>query len=368
MVHHLIQIYFSNLKSKPKNVYRNNFISHKNIITKNLTMFCVYPRSNTNIAAPIFLRTSKNYVNSSTIKKAAEKCIGAGCKNIPLTQNEAAITTIIPSQSTTGNASQQLTVISNTNAPTHNSNSTTTETSTIPRPNITGHFVSIKANTTSSTESNLVNNIPEIKPNIKNDTEEITQRLRAKALESLTNNTESTASTAPQEQSINNITSTIKENAVQDAIKILLKDKQIMPCDVLKTQPEKVYETTINENTTITEITNEQLINDMKARKLIKEDNGNTAVSVLLQDNTTHIIGTSKNGVKLAPLGQAYIFQVKTQIISNITTTTNSNVNTTVNFNIIVPPPGSKELFIEDGKHKHFYTLMKLIKKNYDKD
>jgi hypothetical protein len=127
----------------------------------------------------------------------------------------------------------------------------------------------------------------------------------------------------------------------------------------LKTFSGKEYTTTLTEKVEVNDITDEQLIEEMLKRELIKKDIGNTAITVKLKDDTDYILGSSKNNIKLSSLGQAYVESMK--IPSNNATEElpilKDKEFVKENFKIIVPPERDSSLFIETGKQKHLLAI-----------
>lgn len=121
----------------------------------------------------------------------------------------------------------------------------------------------------------------------------------------------------------------------------------------LKTLSNKSYQTTLTEKTTVNDISDKNLIEEMLKRELIKIDNGNTTVTVKLEDDSNYLLGISKQGVKLSGLGQAYYEKLK----DDITLSSNVIPELSSNFIIIVPPENSSKLFIETGKQKHLLVV-----------
>lgn len=140
----------------------------------------------------------------------------------------------------------------------------------------------------------------------------------------------------------------------------------------LKSQSGKEYTTklTLLSTPSSNEITNTELILELKKRELIKDDS-DTGINVQIHDLSPFLVGTAKNSIKLTALGQAYVSTIqasnKEQTLPDTPDGTPNPPTTSVaiynkkvtlsNFMIITPPKRDEELFIETGLHKHLLVV-----------
>lgn len=131
---------------------------------------------------------------------------------------------------------------------------------------------------------------------------------------------------------------------------------------ILRTFNNKEYETFLTENTTINDITEEQLIHEMKKREIVNQDTGKTTVVIKLEDTSDHMLGLSKNDVKLTQVGQAYVenFILNTRINekNNNEMPKFSAPISRGNLKIIIPPKSESDSFVETGKQKHLLVIV----------
>lgn len=151
----------------------------------------------------------------------------------------------------------------------------------------------------------------------------------------------------------------LNNNTLNQILSQILQDKPFSDKPLkLLTINKKEYETNLTKNTKVNDITDEQLIIELKKRELVKEDQGNTIVKIKLQDDSNHFLGCSKNKIKLSNLGQAYF----ENFISNTKENENSDLVleniSKFEFIIIVPPQNASDLFIETGKQKHMLVVV----------
>lgn len=147
-------------------------------------------------------------------------------------------------------------------------------------------------------------------------------------------------------------------NKTQTNVPIIAKPFSDKP-KILHSFSNKEYQTFLTENTTINDITDEQLIIELKAREMVKIDTGNTAVNIKLKDDSVYLLGNTKHGIKLSSLGQAYVetFFSNTQN-NNHDLPKFSNPISEQNLKIIIPPKSENDCFIETGKQKHLLVVV----------
>lgn len=127
---------------------------------------------------------------------------------------------------------------------------------------------------------------------------------------------------------------------------------------------DNTFNTKINNNTTASNLSAAELIEELKKRGLIKTDVGQTTSNILDKNNNTVPVGETKNGIKLTQLGQAYAKQSEVNIPS---TTANITVNNIDNLKFIValPPKATDKTFIESGEQKHLLVVYNKENNNY---
>jgi len=167
-------------------------------------------------------------------------------------------------------------------------------------------------------------------------------------------NTESTPSEidqmSPLVGDINNIK---KDNTIPSTLSAPTFNNKIT---VLKNANQKEYTTTINVNSTSDQFNNEQMLEELKKRALIKNDDGKTAVTILNKNNQSVVVGESKNNVKLSQVGQAYYekyIKSKEPISPQTSPLPNIKNLADAKIGICIPPQSGSETLIEIGKHKH---------------
>lgn len=119
------------------------------------------------------------------------------------------------------------------------------------------------------------------------------------------------------------------------------------------------YTTTINNDTTIDDISDSDLRKEMINRLLIKNDQKNdSALSIKTSNDENILIGASKSGYKLSIIGAAYHNKITSPIYYE-----KPIDNTEHEFELIIalPPEPTQEMFIESAKQKHLLIV-------YDKD
>jgi hypothetical protein len=124
----------------------------------------------------------------------------------------------------------------------------------------------------------------------------------------------------------------------------------------------KKFETKITPTMTITDLTKPQLLEELKGRELVKDDDGKTETDVLLADDTVYHLGQRINNVKLTPMGQAYANQIHAQIqtqahIASETPNFPPNKKEESQFMITIPPKSAENLLIETGKQTHLIIM-----------
>jgi hypothetical protein len=114
----------------------------------------------------------------------------------------------------------------------------------------------------------------------------------------------------------------------------------------LKSITGKLYETSINKNTTVDDISDENLKKELLNRNLTKEDSVKTFSELLDINGNKITVGESKNNIKITSLFQAY--QQKDFI-------NNQEVKTMDDFDLVIgiPPKPSSNTFIKSGEQKH---------------
>ena len=134
-----------------------------------------------------------------------------------------------------------------------------------------------------------------------------------------------------------------------------------------KTQSGIKYTTTMTTGTTPNNITDSQLIDEMRKRELIKPDPNCTAVVVKTIDDTDFLLGSSKNKVKLSSLGQAYYNKVSPKVDDNALQANKipQVQEKDFEFLIITPPKGNANVFVEIGLHKHLLIVHDTCKDLY---
>lgn len=144
-------------------------------------------------------------------------------------------------------------------------------------------------------------------------------------------------------------------------------ENKIKPSDnTLKNKSGKEFTTQITQNTNSSNITTDELIFEMRNRELIKPDTDKTAVILKDCNNNNVLLGNSKHGEKLTPLGQAYFSKVKENNDINPPTTNNTfhydpEQAKQLQFDITFPPAKSDNLFIETGSQKHLLIVYNTI-------
>ncbi len=123
-------------------------------------------------------------------------------------------------------------------------------------------------------------------------------------------------------------------------------------------QSGKPYTTIITEATTIAKLSPEQLLVEMKNRELIREVDNKSAILIKLQDDSSYLLGSSKNNVKLSVVGLAYYEAISSKkecfdfnVQENINSLQESNLM------IIVPPKSTDNIFIDTGIQKHLLVI-----------
>ena len=134
-----------------------------------------------------------------------------------------------------------------------------------------------------------------------------------------------------------------------------------------KTQSGIKYTTTMTTGTMPKNITDSQLIDEMRKRELIKPDADCTAVAVKTIDDTDFLLGGSKNKVKLSQLGQAYYSKVLPKVDDNALQAHKvpEVQEKDLEYVIITPPKGNANVFVEIGLHKHLLIVHDTCKDLY---
>jgi hypothetical protein len=119
------------------------------------------------------------------------------------------------------------------------------------------------------------------------------------------------------------------------------------------------YETKMTPFTKEEHLTEDQVIEELKKRGLVKDDSGHTTTSVILQDDSTRIVGCSKHNVKLSPIGQASVeLQNAVKLPEETLPPLNLAEKDIKNILIILPPKSDSSLLLETGKQKHLLVAV----------
>jgi len=141
-------------------------------------------------------------------------------------------------------------------------------------------------------------------------------------------------------------------------------EQKPVPLSQFKIINGKLYTTCVTADTKADSMTNEDLLQEMKKRDLIKDDDSYTSAKIELQNGTTANVGLAKNKVKLTSAGVAYREKIK-QADDNPRFISTSLESPNLKFIIIVPPPAGDNLFIEIGLNKHLLVVCNLETKEY---
>jgi hypothetical protein len=162
------------------------------------------------------------------------------------------------------------------------------------------------------------------------------------------------------------ITGTNHVSQIQELAKLKTNsDANILPSSISGDKKLKylkpVFKTKITSETKIADLTKPQLLEELKGRELVKDDDGKTDVDVLLANGATHHLGKSANNVKLTPKGQAYVKEIHSQtaLENPGTPLKNSTKNEEPQFMIIIPPKSTENLLVETGKQTHLLITHK---------
>lgn len=120
----------------------------------------------------------------------------------------------------------------------------------------------------------------------------------------------------------------------------------------------KTYTTKINENTKTSDITNEQMVEEVKKRALVNIDDGKTVIDIKLKDNSMSQLGASKFGIKLSVLGRAYMEQLQNKSSDRLIQPPIFDKNNQPKFIITMPPKTSESTLLETGKQKHLLVVV----------
>jgi hypothetical protein len=146
------------------------------------------------------------------------------------------------------------------------------------------------------------------------------------------------------------------ENSIDKAVKNLKENNKVG--QILKTNSNKEYTTFLTGDTKVKDISDSELIVELQKRELIKVDNNETSVSILMADNSSFRLGVARNKVKLSSLGQAYYEKLEKQSEFCALNPVFETSNLSHKFKIIIPPQGNNNLFIETGKEKHLLIVV----------
>lgn len=113
------------------------------------------------------------------------------------------------------------------------------------------------------------------------------------------------------------------------------------------------YTTNIKPDTTVFDLTPEQLIHELKIRGLVADNPKATIAQFVTEDDKIVTIGDAKYGVKATPLARGYIEKYQSPNIFELENPLNQLDFANIQYKIVIPPMASKTTIVEDGAIKH---------------